>query len=287
MSPPAFHTADTRGPVIVMVAPNGARKTKSDHPNLPTTVEETAAVAVDCFRCGASVLHAHVRDADETHSIDSKLYRHLIRTLETDIPKLCIQITTEAVGVFTPEQQAKTVFDTSPAMASVGLREMAGVRSDLDFAKHFYLNCDASGVHIQHILYDEQDVSRFCELQDAGVIPASHRCLLFVLGRYQVNQQSEPSDLQPFLNALSLNRDSDQCDWFCCAFGAQEKACLLEAVHMGGHVRIGFENNHYRPDGTVAESNASQVADLVQCLSDHGYGIADTADCNRILFSPV
>ena len=49
----------------IMLAPNGARRSKHDHPRLPITVEETVAAARDAFAAGAGALHAHVRDADE------------------------------------------------------------------------------------------------------------------------------------------------------------------------------------------------------------------------------
>ena len=66
---------------IVMAAPNGARKTKADHPNLPITIAETVAEAGRCFEAGASILHAHIRDDDGTHSLDSNTYDKLIRKL--------------------------------------------------------------------------------------------------------------------------------------------------------------------------------------------------------------
>ncbi len=50
-------------PVVIAVAPNGARKSKADHPRLPLTPSELAECAQDCLDAGASMLHLHVRDA--------------------------------------------------------------------------------------------------------------------------------------------------------------------------------------------------------------------------------
>ena len=46
----------------LIVAPNGARKTKKDHPNLPITITEIVEEADKCFKCGANAIHAHIRD---------------------------------------------------------------------------------------------------------------------------------------------------------------------------------------------------------------------------------
>lgn len=55
--------------------------------------------------------------------------------------------------------------------------------------------------------------------------------------------------------------------WAVCAFGQNEQSCLLAAVAKDGDMRIGFENNLYRPDGLRAQSNAQQVVDLVEQLT--------------------
>jgi len=51
-------------PVMIAVAPNGARKTKQDHPSLPINAEELAATAANCLAAGACMIHLHVRDRD-------------------------------------------------------------------------------------------------------------------------------------------------------------------------------------------------------------------------------
>ena len=61
-------------------------------------------------------------------------------------------------------------------------------------------------------------------MQHSGVIPAGHRCVLFVLGRYRADFQSQTDDLEPF-----LQQDLGALDWFVCAFGHQEQECALAA----------------------------------------------------------
>ncbi len=65
----------------VMVAPNGARRTKADHPRLPVAVDEIVSEAKACLEAGATALHAHVRDDQGRHSLDPGRYRELLSAL--------------------------------------------------------------------------------------------------------------------------------------------------------------------------------------------------------------
>ena len=58
----------------LMVAPNGARKVKKDHPEVPLTIQETVEVAKNCFKAGAGAIHLHVRNEIGEHVLDAGLY---------------------------------------------------------------------------------------------------------------------------------------------------------------------------------------------------------------------
>ena len=92
---------------LIMAAPNGARKTKADHPNLPVTIEETAREAKACYDEGAGMLHAHVRDDEGRHVLDSGRYRELLALMAEACPDMPCQITTEAVGIYSPQDQSQ------------------------------------------------------------------------------------------------------------------------------------------------------------------------------------
>lgn len=269
-------------PTIIMVAPNGARKTQLDHPRLPVTIGETATEARACYDAGASILHAHVRNTSNEHDIDPGSYLELIREMHLQAPEMIVQITTEAVGRFSPAQQVACVQTVKPEMASVALKEITTNFTDLAFARHFFSWCDEASVHIQHILYSAEDLKQFHHLKQIGIIPATHRCVLFVLGRYAQDFQSSPADLTPF-----TSNDNSELDWFVCAFGTQEQASLLSAVAQGGHARIGFENNLHLADGTTASRNAELVQSLSTAIKDASTGIANAAQAREILGAQV
>lgn len=247
----------------VMVAPNGARKQKSDHPAVPITIAEVAATAAACQAEGADGLHAHVRDAEGGHVLDAGLYSELLQEVAIQAPGMLAQITTEAVGRYTPREQRAVVRDVKPKAVSVALREMLSDPSDSDEARVFYHWVFEERIALQHILYDAQDVCRLSQAIEDETVVGSDVQVLFVLGRYAAGQQSQPRDLIPFLSALNSSPFLADADWAICAFGDQETACLSDAVRAGGKVRVGFENSLMNSNGRVATDNAERVADVM------------------------
>ncbi|WP_210238706.1 3-keto-5-aminohexanoate cleavage protein [Cohaesibacter sp. CAU 1516] len=252
----------------IMVAPNGARRTKADHPALPITITEVVATAKACQEAGADGLHAHVRDAEGRHVLDSGLYKELLAELAHETPDLYVQITTEAVGIYNPEQQRALVRSVQPKAVSISIREMLSDGDNRDILRFYHDQWHASS-GIQHILYGTDDIALLQDLCQRGIVPKDDLKLLFVLGRYTAGQVSSPDDLLPFLEA---QKALDQTcgapsDWACCAFGQAETDCLARAVAKGGKVRIGFENNLHHSDGSLARDNADRVAHLRAALA--------------------
>jgi len=254
-------------PLIITVAPNGARKTHQDHPALPMTADELARDAKACLDVGASMLHLHVRDGDGMHSLDAGLYREAIQAVRKAVgDELVIQVTTEAVGRYTPDEQIALVRDLRPEAASVALKELTADGEDK--ATDFYRWAFDEGIALQHILYTPQEVARLAYLVRGGAIPGENLSVLYVLGRYG-DGQSQPNDLLPFLEAADQHQLNPML-WSVCAFGVGEGAVALTALSLGGHVRVGFENNMFLNDNTLSPDNAAlvkQVADGAHLLA--------------------
>ena len=249
----------------IMVAPNGARRGKSDHAQLPMILPEIIRTAASCWEAGAGGLHLHVRGEQGEHVLDAGLYKEAIVALKNTVPDMMIQITTEAVGRYEPTAQRQVVKDVHPDAASVSIAEMLS-DGDRDAAVEFYRWCDHADIAIQHILYSVDDlVSLYVLIEQAG-LPRENLQLLFVLGRYAKNQQSEPSDLRPFINWLESKKVS--ADWAVCAFGQNETICLEAAYLAGGKVRIGFENSLQNADGSLAADNAERVAEIHRLMGE-------------------
>ncbi len=244
----------------IMVAPNGARLTKADHPALPMTIEETVQEAQSCYEAGATGFHAHLRDAGGTHMLDIGLYRELLDEMARRLPDMAVQITTESVGRYTPLEQRDLVQRLVPSAASVALREMWPASAEKALAD-FYHSATSAGTAIQHILYDTQDIALFMRLRENGVLPPGPVQVLLVLGAYAPHRPARPADLDARLRALTPVLP--ELDWAVCAFGPDETNCLRAARARGGKLRVGFENNLVNADGTIAASNAERVAEVV------------------------
>lgn len=248
--------------ILIMAAPNGARKTKADHPNLPITVAETVAAAAAAHKAGAGMLHAHVRDHDAAHSLDAHRYRDLLDQMAEECPDMPCQITTEAVGKYSPQDQADCLRDVAPDFASIAIQELTGDQSQaaIDFASGVIRDAGQQHTHIQYILYGPEDLSLLRQMRDHGQLGDAPLDALFVLGKYNPGFKSHPDELDPFLqHDLSLLRS-----WSVCAFGPLEFDVMVKAASKGGHARVGFENNLYLRDGTMATSTAELVAQLAE-----------------------
>jgi uncharacterized protein (DUF849 family) len=260
------------GPVTIAVAPNGGRRTKADHPALPITLDELAGVAAASLDAGAAMIHVHVRDSDGRHLLDAEAYRAAIATIKAGVGEnLVIQITSEALGLYTPEQQIQVVSEVRPEAVSLALREFVPDQTYEAAFASFLEWLRAEHVAPQIILYSPEEASHLAALARRGMIPFENLPVLYVLGRYTVGQTSRPADLLPFLAAdIASSRH-----WMVCAFGRQEAACVTSGALLGGHARVGFENNLYLPDGALASGNQELVAAARHAIEACGLVIAD------------
>lgn len=263
-----------------MCAPNGARKTRDDHPALPISPTELADCAESILAAGASMIHVHVRDDAGGHSLDVDRYRNAIGAIRRQVGEgLVIQATTEACGIYSAEQQMAMVKELKPEAASIALREICPDQEAESTAADFYAWMNAEKIMAQHILYSPEEVERFEALRSSGVIGDEKPFVLFVLGRYTTTLTGDVSELQSFINAASENTS-----WAVCCFGATESEAVASAAALGGHARVGFENNLLLPDGTRAGDNAA----LIRIAVDAGLNQSRTpasADDVRSMFS--
>lgn len=254
-------------PLIVIAAPNGARLDKKGHPAVPLSVAEIAGCAADLADCGVSILHLHVRDERGGHVLDAGRYREAMAAIRDRVgERLVLQVTTEAVGLYGRDQQMALVRELQPEAVSLALRELCPDESAEREAGEFFRELAARGVWPQYILYSAAEAARFERLRQQGFFGVPRPFALFVLGRYSASLEGDPGELDSFLAAFQ----PDTFPWAVCCFGPAEPAAVRRAAALGGHVRIGFENNRVLPDGKVARDNAQLVASELALLPGPG-----------------
>lgn len=267
-------------PFIVMSAPNGARRGKAEHAAIPLSPAELAENAQTILDCGASILHLHVRDEADRHTLDPDRYRSAINAIRNQVgDKLVIQVTTEAVGMYSADEQMSVVKDLKPEAVSIALRELVPDSASLRGAGDFFGWLKANGVVPQYILYSPDEVKRFEDLRKQGLFQEELPFVLFVLGRYGTADFGDPDEIAHYQQALGDMR----IPWAVCCFGPREDEASRCAAVDGGHARVGFENNMSMPDGSEAPDNAALVKLTAGHATVAGRRVA-TADQVRDLF---
>lgn len=175
---------------------------------------------------------------------------------------MVIQITSEALGIYSPGEQIAVVKAVRPEAVSLALRELVPDETHEAAFADLLSWAAREKVTPQIILYDPEEAVRLDGMRRRGLLSRDDIPVLYVLGRYTPGQRSLPRDLLPFL-APDMPAFTH---WSVCAFGRHEAACVTVAALLGGHVRVGFENNLWLPEGTAAGSNADLVRTVTAAL---------------------
>jgi len=268
-------------PFAIAVAPNGARRTKADHPRLPMTATEIARDAVEALEQGAAMIHLHVRDAQGAHTLDAGLYREAVAAVRAAVgDDLVVQVTTEAVGRYKPDEQVAVIDALQPESVSIALREILPEGGDERAAAALFERMEKAGTLHQIIVYEAGELARLDALGARGVLPSGPLAVLAVLGRY-TEEGATDAEFDAFIEA-GIGRHQ----WMLCAFGPRETQFMARAAKAGGHARVGFENNLWLPQGELAASNAAIVGATVEASLDSARGLATSEDLRRLWRRP-
>lgn len=265
-------------PFIIMSAPNGARRQKADHPSLPITPDDMADCAEEIVEAGATILHLHVRDDQNKHSLDPDRYRASIKAIRERIgDKLIIQATSEAVGIYSRHEQIAMVKKLKPEAVSLALREICPSDAELSDTAEFIAWMTKEHIFPQYILYDEHDYDRFETYRKQGIFMNDAPFTLFVLGRF-------PKAADAKYNAQRLKEITKHVGspWAMCGFGSNERDCVDHAAINSGHIRVGFENNIHRTEGTLLANNAEMIMYCRETAANANRSIASADDVRSI-----
>ena len=168
----------------LMVAPNGARPMKKDHPAVPITISEIVETAKSCYEVGAGAIHFHIRDENGQHVLDAELCKKALSELEQKVPNMHLQVTTEAIGKYLPEEMRKLAYDVMPPGISIGIREMIPSRNPTSDDLELYKNLTDAGTKIQNICYEPEDLDLLSNLLSMSNISKNGVWCMFVIGHY-------------------------------------------------------------------------------------------------------
>lgn len=271
--------------VIVTVATTGGVHRKDTNPNLPEQPEEIAQAAYESFNEGAAVVHIHARDRKGLPTGDLQIYREIVDLVRAKC-NIIIQFSSAGGGNLGIEERL-TCLDAHPEMASLNMGSL--VRTVGPYAGTLFINTSADiECFAQEML--KRDVKPEMEVYHHGMLREVNNLINkglvkkpyyinFVLGMaYQgaVGATHETLySLQHLLPADSI--------FNCCAIGPAQFPMTTLSILLGGHARVGMEDNIYYSKGILAKSNAQLVARIVRISRELDLEIASPNEAREIL----
>lgn len=265
----------TNPPIMIMVAPNGARLLKSTNPATPISPAEIAADVLACAKAGASIAHLHAREPDGQPSDDVNIFREIVDRIR-EHSDIVIQLSLGTIG-FTVDQALAPVV-LNPEMVSFPMRSFneadGSIPADI---REMAQKIKAFGVTPELDVAGQATVAGANRLIEEGLV-ASPIC-------FGINVK-EPATMREGTQALlTLTADvPERAQWWITKGGRHGLGLRGLAIEMGGHVRTGFEDS-YRDFGSdaLAPSNASQVERVARLANSLGRSVATPADVRRFL----
>jgi|AP95_1055475.scaffolds.fasta_scaffold12315_3 uncharacterized protein (DUF849 family) len=264
--------------LIFAAAPNGAYKTKADHPKIPLRDEELVAFGVNAQKLGVNMLHLHIRDNQNNHSLDANHYLDLLTTISQKLLEpMALQATSEAANMFGVEAQIAMIETVKPEFVSIAIREIA--RAGEERLRTFFAGLKHDRVNPQLIIYNSTDAEMYLDYLTNGSLVGQKFPLLYVVGRNSVDQKNCLKGLQEVRGLTQEKAKS----WMVCGFEHLENLVCEYALAHGGHIRIGFENNLYQSNGRQAADNEARIEEIAKLIQAQGREIASHEVAKNLL----
>lgn len=264
--------------LIITVALTGNVPTKDMNPFVPMTAEEIAQDVRRCADAGAVLFHVHARDENRRPTLDLARYKENVRRIKEVAPEVILQLSTGARAGKDWEARANPV-RLLPEMASftTGSNNLPGIvyENSPQFIEFLAGVFKETGVKPEIEVFETGMINNAVHLQRKGLIaPPLH--FDFVLGA----PGSMPGSVK---NLLFLSESIPTgSTWSAAGIGKAEIPLATAAIVMGGHVRVGLEDNLFLPDGSPA-TNPKLVEKVVRIAREVGRDIASPDEARRIL----
>ncbi len=287
---------------ILTCAVTGGAPVSGRNPNVPVTPKEIADSAIEAAKAGAAIVHLHARDpATRTGSMRVDLFQEIVGRIRDSAVDVIINLSTGDGAMFSPSkddpsiagpgsnmrkavERVAHVVDLKPEICSLDFNTMwfrtrAFVNSPemiSEMAQYIY---DA-GVTPELEIFDTGDLHLAKHLMTTGAIktPAFFQ---IVLGA-SFGASASAETMMYMRNLLPAGME-----WAAFGIGRDEFPMLAQAMILGGHSRVGFEDNLYLARGELAPSNAALVSKGVNIMQQLGFEPASAKEARTILGLPA
>ena len=267
--------------LIITAAITGSRITRDLTPHIPYTPEEIAQSAIKCWEAGASIAHIHVRDLETGLGVqDLDLYRRVVEPLreKTD---LILSLTTSGIaGRNLPVKDRLVSLQLKPELASFDAGSInlgGGVFSNPpDFLDQAAQIMKDEGVKPEIEVFDTGMLITALNMRDNGKL-LDPLYFQFVLG----TPWGAPSTPKTLLHLYEMM--PPDAPWSVIGIGKGHLPMSMMALLMGGHIRVGMEDNIYYSRGELAKTNAQFVERIVRISQAYGREVASPTEARGIL----
>jgi 3-keto-5-aminohexanoate cleavage enzyme len=247
--------------LMITVAPTGAETSKTDWPQLPTTLDELVETGQQCQEVGASMIHVHIRDDDHQPTLDLARLTDTVDALHENTD-LVVQLSTGG-SVHDPLETRLKVLDAQPDSCSLTM-------GTTNFGDDVFLNPWPFITELYQLSQEREVVPEF-ELFDLGHVHALHRLLdkygLPYGGRVHCDLvMGVPGGMPGTTDALvaAVNALPDAVtSWSATGIGRSTLSVALAALSKGGHLRVGMEDVLTLAKGVPVEHNSQLVERVV------------------------
>ena len=288
-------------PVIITCALTGGAELSGKNTAVPVTPHEIAESAVEAARAGAAIAHIHVRDPQTRRaSMKLDLYREVVDGIRRSGVDMLINLTTGAGASFIPGETEPRVPDPRSSLTHPAGRvaHVLALKPDvcsldvgsMNFGEVVFVNTPAhlrqmarsildNGTKPELEVFELGHIRLARHLIDNGLIaspPLFQICLGIPWGAPATSE------------TMLAMRDHlpDGAIWAAFGIGAAQFPMVAQAVLLGGHVRVGFEDNLYLARGVPAPSNAALVEKAVRIVQDLGEHPATPDEARNLLLAP-
>ena len=267
--------------VIITAAITGSRILRDTAPNIPITPEEIIQSAIEAWQAGASIVHIHVRDPETGMGCqDLGRFRQVAEALraETD---LILSLTTSGIpGRNLPVAERLCPVTLKPELASfdAGSINLGGgvFINDPAFLNEAARMMRETGVKPEIEVFDLGMLMTALRMRDEGKIDDPMH-FQFVLGT-PWGAPATPKSLLHLYEHLP-----DGATWSTIGIGRGYLPMAMMALIMGGHIRVGMEDNIYLDKGIMAKTNAELVERVARIITAYGRPIASPSEARTIL----
>lgn len=266
--------------VIITVAPTGAWPSKKDNPAVPMTPGEIADDVYACWQAGAAIAHLHMRDTNGQGTMNKDLFRETVERIRERCD-IVLNLTTSGDLDATDETRMAHLIELKPELASYDCGSMNWMHNSLFLNPPQFLEKLAT-------VMNANNVKPEIEIFDGGMIYNAEYYLKkgflkaplhyqFVLGA--AGGMAATVKNLVFLKGL-IPADAT---WSALGIGKGHLPVLYATLALGGHVRVGMEDNVIYSKGRLAASNAEFVERAARLIREMDKEQATPDEARRIL----